>query len=305
MFRVSRLTAGLFAALLVASAIAADNAGNESILVGSYNVENWLSMDRYVDGKSTPGSPKPERERAAVVDVIASHKPDIVGLVEIGSKDDLEDLRSRLKNAGLDYPNFEWLDGPDPDRHVALLSRFPIVERNSQANIPIELDGKPEVVQRGFLDVTVEPAEGYRLRLIGVHFKSRREVPEFDQAALRARESEALRAYVDKILESDPDTNLLLYGDFNDTKNEYPIEHLLGGARDKRLRDLYLNDSLGDRWTHFWKTADIYSRIDYLIASPGLFNEVDRDGGGVDRSDNWFVASDHRMIYAKIQAADK
>jgi Metal-dependent hydrolase len=276
----------------------------EPFVVASYNVENWLSMERRVNGERVLAT-KPEREKQAVVDVIAAHKPDILGIVEIGQPEDLEDLRSRLKAAGLDYPHLEWADGPDPNRHVALLSKFPIVERNSLARIPFDLDGKPQVVQRGILDVTIEPAQDYRIRVIGVHFKSRRDVPEFDQAALRSREAEALRSHVAGILEADPEANILLFGDFNDTKNEYPLRHLLGGPASRRLRDLFLSDALGDRWTHFWKAADVYSRIDYLIVSPGLFREVDGKKRGIDRSENWFVGSDHRLIFATIAAADK
>ena len=33
---------------------------------------------------------------------------------------------------------------------------FPIVARNSRGDVPYELDGKPEKVKRGFLDVTVQ-----------------------------------------------------------------------------------------------------------------------------------------------------
>lgn len=299
-----RVAAILLALVAVATQPARALLPGEPFMVASYNVENWLSMERQVDGEHVAAS-KPEREKQAVVDVITAHKPDILGIVEIGQTEDLEDLRKRLKAAGLDYPYFEWTSGPDPARHIALLSKFPIVERNSVTNIPFDLDGKPQAVQRGFLDVTIEPAKDYRIRVIGVHFKSRREVPEFDQAALRGKEAEALRSHVDAILEAEPDSNVLLFGDFNDTRNEYPIRHLLGGPTSRRLKDLSLSDSLGDRWTHFWKSADIYSRIDYLIVSPGLAREVDRDKRGIDRSENWFVGSDHRLIFATIDAADQ
>jgi endonuclease/exonuclease/phosphatase family metal-dependent hydrolase len=277
----------------------------DPFVVASYNVANWLTMDRFVDGQRIEGQPKPDRDKQAAIDVIAIHKPDILGIVEIGSEKDLADLQGRLKTAGLDYPHAEWASGPDPDRHVALLSKFPIVERNSLRNVAFDLDGKPQAVQRGILDVTLEPTDDYRIRVLGVHFKSKRPDPGFDQAALRGKEAEALRAHVDAILETDPDTNILLFGDFNDTKNEYPIRHLLGGPPARRLKDLLLDDELGDRWTHYWKAADIYSRIDYLIVSPGLFKEVDREKRGIDRSENWFVASDHRLIFATIKAADE
>ena len=44
--------------------------------------------------------------------------------------------------------------------------------------------------------------------------------------------------------------------------------------RPMHMADLWAKDEFGDRWTHYWKTADQYSRIDYLFVSPALFREV-------------------------------
>lgn len=56
--------------------------------------------------------------------------------MEIGTPAQFEDLRRRLHKAGLDYEDAEYLSGADPSRHLALLSRFPIVERHSLGDIP-------------------------------------------------------------------------------------------------------------------------------------------------------------------------
>ena len=61
----------------------------------------------------------------------------------------LDDLQRRLRTAGLDYPHREWVKGADDARHVCLLSRFPIVERNSQDDVRFELDGKTLRMNRG------------------------------------------------------------------------------------------------------------------------------------------------------------
>ncbi len=278
----------------------------QPVVAASYNVENWLSMDRFIDGRKVPGQPKPESEKQAVIDVLSAIKPDILGIVEIGRRKDLDDLASRLKQAGLDYPHREWVEGGDPARHVALLSRHPIVARNSRSDIRVSLNGRLYPIERGILDVTIEPAPGYRLRLLGAHLKSKRAVPDYDEAAMRAKEAWALRQYIDGILEKDPKANLLLFGDLNDTKNEYPIREILGqphGAQ--RLTDLLLTDRNGERWTHFWKTADIYSRIDYFIASPGLLPEIIRSRSGINQSKNWHTASDHRAIFTAITPRDR
>lgn len=276
------------------------------VVVANYNVENYLPADRLVDGKWVTQAPKPEESIRAVVEVIKSVSPHIVGLTEMGDRTMVEDLRDRLKNEGLDYPHVEWVQGPDEARHLALLSRFPITARNSKTDVPFELGGKQYRMNRGILDVTVQIKPEYALRLVGAHLKSRREVPELDQAQFRAKEAWHLRQHVNEILEADPSANLLLFGDFNDTKNEYPVRELIGTrGTPTYMMDLWLTDSRGERWTHYWKTADIYSRIDYILVSPALVKEVDFKESGISDLEQWDQASDHRLIHATIHPVDR
>jgi endonuclease/exonuclease/phosphatase family metal-dependent hydrolase len=276
------------------------------IVVASYNVENYLLADRRKDGAVIKDAPKPEQEIIAVVKVLGQIQADIVGLIEMGDESMLDDLQRRLKAAGLDYSYREWVKGADEQRHTCLLSKFPIVERNSRNDVLLELDGKTLRMNRGILDVTVQVNPEYRLRLVGAHLKSRRAVPDYDQALLRAKEAWSLREHVDEILAAAPDTNLLLFGDLNDTKNEYPIREVIGwkGAPNYMM-DLLLRDSRGEHWTYYWKAADEYSRVDYLLVSPALAGEVIHQKCGINDSPFWNEASDHRAIYAVIFAKDR
>ncbi|HEY8900977.1 MAG TPA: endonuclease/exonuclease/phosphatase family protein [Chthoniobacterales bacterium] len=266
----------------------------------SYNVRNWLATDRFVTGQPQPESAKTDAEKDAAVAVIVAHRPAVVGIQEIGSRDDLADLSRRLKAAGLDLPHTEWHEGIDSERHVAVLSRFPIVERASQDRIDIDIDGRPNGMQRGILDVTIEPAPGYRLRLIGLHLKSRRKVPNVDEATLRAREAWSVRQYLDGILDKAPNTRLLLFGDLNASKDAYPVREILGPPGPTRLTDIPVADSRGERWTHYFTTADEYSRIDFFMASTALLPQIDRQKSGVDDSPRWHDASDHRALFLTI-----
>lgn len=294
------------AVLWLASLFLCLRLGAEEIVFASYNVENYLPMDRRVENKRLKDAPKPESEIEAVVKVITTIKPDILGLVEMGDEATLDDLQKRLKAAGLDLPHREWLQGADQNRHVCLLSRFPIVDRKSRGDIPFELDGKTLRFNRGILDVTVEVNPNYKLRLAGVHLKSRREVEEYDEAWMRAKEAWFLRDHINGILQADPQTNLLVYGDFNDTKNNYPIKEVIGKkGTPNYMMDLWLRDSRNERWTHYWKTADEYSRIDYIMVSPAMVKEILFDKSGVNDSPFWNDASDHRAIYTTISAENK
>lgn len=280
--------------------------GQRPIVVAAYNVLNYLKMDRFVDGATVEGVPKPEAEIAAVIEVIKSAAPDVLGLVEMGDESMLADLQKRLKAAGLDYPHAEWVKGADQYRHLSLLSKFPIISRNSRDDVPFELDGKMQRINRGILDVTVQVRPDYQLRLVGAHLKSRREVPEFDQAQFRAKEAWHLRQHINQILEESPETNLMLFGDLNDTKNEYPVRELIGTkGTPNYMMDLWLTDSRKERWTYFWKTADTYSRIDYIMVSPAMVKEVDLSKSGINDLPVWSDASDHRLIYAVINPVDR
>lgn len=276
------------------------------IIVAAYNVENYLLMDRREKGRTIPSSPKPDREITALITVLSDIRPDVLGLCEIGDESMLIDLQRRLKNAGIDLPFREWVRGADEARHLALLSRFPIAARDSRDDVSFELGGKIERMPRGILDVTVTVNSSYRLRLVGAHLKSRRKVPEVDETSLRAREAAALRSHLEGILARSPATNLLLFGDLNDTKNEYPIRHLIGpSGSPAHMRDAYLRDSRGETWTHFWKIADTYSRLDYFLFNAALAPEIIWRKSGINDNPAWNEASDHRAIFVAISPEDQ
>ena len=289
-----------------ADSVQEDGRNAQAFVVASYNLENYLPTDRWVDGMRVKDAMKPEESILALINIIGTVKPDILGLVEMGDRDRLDDFQRRLREAGLEYPHVEWLKAHDEYRHLALLSRFPIVSRDSRADVPFELGGKQYRIGRGILDVTVEPTPGFRLRLVGAHLKSKREVPEYDQAEFRGKEAWHLKRHISDILEKDPDAKILLWGDLNDTKNEYPIRELIGtrGTPD-HLFDIWLTDSRGHRWTHYWRTADLYSRIDYLMASPALVPFLDLDKSGIADPPDWATGSDHRLIYAVVDPSRK
>lgn len=278
--------------------------GGEAVFA-YYNVENYLPMPREVDGKRVESAPKPEREVAAVVSMLKRCRPDIVGVAEMGDRRMLADFQKRLKAAGMDLRHTEWVRGEDGERHLALLSRFPIVARDSRSDVPLEVDGRRFRMGRGILDATVELAPGYRLRLVGLHLKSRRAVPLYDEKRFRTREAMAVRRHVESVLAANPRENLLVFGDLNDTKNEFPILEILGppgGA--SSLRALDLRDPAGLSWTHYWGAADVYSRIDYLMASPGLWPELRTKKSGIGGGREWNEASDHRPLFTTIVAGE-
>lgn len=278
----------------------------QEITFAAYNVENYIRMDRSIPGEGKlENAPKPEKEIKALIGIIASVKPDILGICEMGQPDQFADFQARLKAAGLDYPYSEYVEAMDENRHLALVSRFPIVATNSQKNLSFELNGTKQYFKRGILDVTIEVTPGYRLHLLGTHLKSKRDVPE-DQAILRRNEAHLLHEHVKEILAKSPDENLLVYGDLNDTPNEATIREIIGSKKaPDYLFPIDLRDQNGEKWTHYWKTADLYSRIDYILASRGVRPEIVAAKCRIHRPPNWEEGSDHSPLVVVLQPVDK
>jgi len=277
-------------------------AASGEIVVASYNLENYLHMERRVGGKSIL-APKPEKEIQALILIIKEINPDILGICEMGSPADFEDFKQRLNKAGLGYTQFEYVAGPDQERHLALASRLPITAHQSKADISFTANGIREKVRRGFLDVTIKISPTDQFRLIGVHLKSKLPGP-IDEALLRRNEAHLLRQQTVRILTEAPDTELLVYGDFNDTKNEPSLQEIMGPRTGPdHLFDLWLADREGDHWTHYWKFADVYERIDFIFVTGNLLSKYDRGRSYVYRSEYWNEASDHRPLVATFRVA--
>ncbi len=292
------ILAAALACLLVPHHGAADTP--DRVVFAAWNVRNYMLRPVLnKEGRTTTPAKSPE-SIAAVVETLRKIRPDIIGLNEMGTRKDLADLQRRLRKAGLILPHTTWVDGPDRERHIALLSRFPL-EVQHDTRTAFQLEGISHRVRRGILDVTVQMRADFSLRILGVHLKSSRVVPQYDQTAFRRAESLILRDRVEKILESSPEKPLLVFGDFNDTKNSPVVKGVAGRAGGRQsLTVLPLADRLGDQWTYRWAESDDYSRIDFVMVSQTLHRLVRRGGTRIHRDKNWFEASDHRPLVVNI-----
>jgi endonuclease/exonuclease/phosphatase family metal-dependent hydrolase len=263
----------------------------------SHNVENWLVMERRVDGGGRSDADKPEEEKQALITMIARHEPQVFGISEIGTRDDLADVRVRLKAAGVDLPHMHHHQGSDPVRALGLLSKYPITSVSTDAATDFRLSGRNFRMLRGILDATVTAPDGREFRFLGVHLKSKREVSHYDQAQFRLQEAHRLREHVDGILQADPDARLVVFGDLNDTRRSHTVT-TIGGAHGsgRQLIPVPARDSNRQMWTHHWRYQDVYSRIDYIFISQSLRAEADLEGSRVIDDAEWRKASDHRPL---------
>jgi endonuclease/exonuclease/phosphatase family metal-dependent hydrolase len=285
----------------------------ETFRVATYNVENYLDQPT-----ETRRFAKSTESKAKVRDSILAMKPDVIAFEEMGSVSALMELRDALKQAGLDYPHWEHVAGWDTNIFVAVLSRFPIVARRSHTNENFLLGGRRYRVGRGFTDVDIKVSDRYSFTLLGAHLKSKRPVPGADEAELRLEEAKLLRAKVDAHLKANPNANLVVLGDFNDTYNTPAIKAIVGLGRGK-LVDTRPAERNGDNlpnpanprywprnisWTHYYGVEDSYSRIDYLMLSPGMAREWVTNETYLPTVTTWGQGSDHRPLVATFEATD-
>ena len=276
------------------------------LTVAAYNVENYLIADRLVEGVFRQAYPKPETEKAALRQVIAGIAPDILAVEEMGGQTFLDEFQRDLKQAGQDFPFAVMLEGPDFDRHVAVLSKVPFKEVRPHARLETTYFGQKQMVKRGVLEV-VFATEAGDFSLFVIHLKSRHteRTGDPESALQRALEAEAVR---DLVLSRNPDptkARFMICGDWNDTRGSRPVRAL------QKRGDLVIGellpaaDSHGEVWTHYWRREDTYSRIDYLLVSPALKPAVAGGCGRVYDGEGVSAASDHRPVVAELKLTAK
>ena len=284
----------------------------QSFRVVTYNVENYILE---------PIQNRPLKKpfaQAKIVESILAAKPDVIALQEMGKKTALAKLQAALKAKGLDLPYVEHLSAFDPAIHVAYLSRFPFKKITRHDNESYLLNGRRLHVSRGFAEVEIALGD-YSFSLITAHLKSKRKVSVANEAEMRLQEALRLRRIIDARLKANSEANFAVLGDLNDYYNSKPLKALIGRGKSK-LIDSRPGERNGDSgpnrintkwfsrnvsWTHFYGVEDVYSRIDYILLSPGMARELDRANSWIPVVANWGHGSDHRRVVTTFVAGDK
>jgi endonuclease/exonuclease/phosphatase family metal-dependent hydrolase len=270
-----------------------------TIRLATYNVRSYFSDNRLVDGVYLHDWPKPEDEKTALRAVIRAAHPDVLAMEEMGLAPYLEELQRDLATEGLKYPYSTLVNGPDPDRHVAVLSRLPLAEVDAHADIPYQLGKGTSQVHRGLLEVHFVTA-GVPWTLYVVHLKSKLTEVSFDPQSARERDAEAV-AVRDVIRQRQPLTGaelVAVVGDFNDTRDSPPLKRFLELDGKPLLRAAPALDSRGEAWTLSYPRADTYDRCDFILLSAALAPA--QKGGAVVDIPAATEASDHRMVWADL-----
>jgi len=266
----------------------------------TFNVEQYAFEDR--DGGGQQDDPKPDKEKDAVVAIIVQEKPDVLALQEMGSPPEFDEFRERLASAGLSYAHVEYQRRGRHENNMAILSRYPIVTRQSHMEDKYSIGEAKLNVTRGFLDVEIQVSDDYKFRMIAAHLKSK-VFHQLGQTEMRRNEARLLNKYIRQAIKADPDVNLLVAGDMNDTYQSAAIHEVMG-KRERLIFDLRPEDYVGDVWTHFSKGVDQYERLDYLFVNAGMIDERVVEKTHAVRHPLLNEASDHRPIVAVFRASD-
>ena len=300
---------GAFCAPLLTIWVGLNLPAAEIFHVATYNLDNYLEQS------TGTRSAKSLAAKSVIVQNLRLMHAEVVALQEVGGTDALLELKASLKSAGLDYPYSEIVGGVDTNIQVAVLSQFPLISRHPHTNESFLLFGRRHFVSRGFLEVDVEVIPTYRFTLLAVHLKSRRPTPEADEADLREQEALLLRGIIDERLRTSPQLNLVVLGDFNDTKNSKTLRCITGRGR-MALLDTRPAERDGKTstegpkaiplrnvtWTYYFDREDTYSRIDYILISRGMALEWEEADTFIPTLADWGLASDHRPIVAGFRA---
>lgn len=265
----------------------------------SWNVEN-LFRPGGMAGVTDPALYEQKLENLATM--IAAHRPDVIGLQEVGDPAALDDLKAKL---GTRYPRVlvaTHFDAMHPIRVAALLRRgIRLSERDELIDFPdTALTGVPQAsapltaMGRGALAFSVTVA-GESVRFVVTHLKSKlltypggrfqpRDEDERARAGgfgllRRAAEAVAVRVWANAWLQAHPGGPLIVVGDLNDGPDAATTQ-ILSGPADQSLR----KPDKGDPWrlinlARFLPSPDTaFSRvyhgrgelIDHILASTDL-----------------------------------
>ena len=276
----------------------ADAQASQTVRIATYNLRNYLISDRMVSGSWFMNYPKPEVEKAVIREGILIIRPDILVLQEMGDMSFLKELQEDLAFDGIEYPYGIIMEGADPFRHIAVLSKIKPKYINKHKDLDFKYLNKEESVSRGLLELGFN--KGTPFTLFAVHLKSRyTNYKADDQSKLRRTlEAKVCRNIILERMDKDAAfLNYLIVGDFNDGPNSAPMRRFYKkGSRiiGKRLNAV---DSQGHYWTHFYMKEKSHSTVDGFILSPGLEPKVVANSARIWDPPNAYIGSDHRMVY--------
>jgi endonuclease/exonuclease/phosphatase family metal-dependent hydrolase len=198
--------------------------------------------------------------------------PDVICLQEIESLIALRHFNEDF--LGSSYPYAFLVDSRDFRQiDVGILSRREILDVRSNVDEPDTLPGGGFLFSRDCLEVEVGVGGNRRLSLFINHFKSKyAETPEDREEgdAKRLRQAEKVASLLKSRFPGSRFNQawFAVLGDLNDEPSSAPLAPLMQGLGLTNALEAVPNET--DRWTHWWRSENEVSQLDYVLISPAL-----------------------------------
>jgi len=274
----------------------------EELRIATYNLDNYLVADRYVNGRWRPSYPKPEREKTIIRQIIKEVSPDVLVLQEMGSIAFLEELRTDMAREGTHYEYLVHMHGADQNRFLAILSKRVPKNLLKHKDLNFKYFEGREVVKRGMLEMTFQLTCGTNFQLFALHLKSRytNKKEDFQSSLRRVGEAEACRNRILERTYNQGAGNYLIVGDFNDHPSSSTMRRFYRRGNLEIGALVPAADSRGERWTYFYEKESRYESVDGFVVSAAFMPKIKAGRAQIVDSLAALSGSDHRMIYLDL-----
>ena len=307
-----------------------------TIKLAWYNLENLFEPQQHPELKNEwtqAHYQKKVSNLSSVISELHNNGPDLLGVCEIQSEKVLNDIVSLLPNSA-DY-SIVHHDSPD----IRMID-VGFIYRKSVLSAPkaIAYNIRKRYPTRDILVVTFAVNNGTTLNIVGNHWPAR-SGGQYESEPYRIMVAENCAWIVEQFYQKDPDSNIIVLGDFNDEPFNRSMQEYLFAIRNrarvqarknsKKARPyLYnLSWSLMDQPTpgtfYYSKNPAGWNMLDQIMVSKGVLTgknglEVDEDSMEIFRpkrirkgskpkpyrkkKNKWIVGfSDHFPVIAKVK----
>jgi endonuclease/exonuclease/phosphatase family metal-dependent hydrolase len=246
-------------------------------------------------------SAEPADRKEAILKDLKASAAEIIVLSGVKDAGAAADIKKMLP--GHDF--FKTVESSDKGSILAVISKIKPEKFEALTDFKYNIDEVEIPVAKGFAHCIFN-VNGYKFHLIAADLKDRQKHPEHNQTDMRRYEARQLRYLVNDICKREPDSNILLVGNLNDTCGMSPLKELYNrrSGMEKRLFDIRPLDSMKTAWTNWNMETDDFERIDYAMASFSMVSEIHRDKTAVIQTDNWKKASTHRPLLISVNCKE-
>lgn len=262
---------------LLVSACTTTNSLNEAVaVVGTFNIE-WLG-----DGEEDK-MPRTDAEYLLIADIIAKTGADVLAVEEIENQNAMQKVLRYLDG----YSGAVSTNGGK--QRVGVVYRRGVDVRVVGDYSALQLD-RPSRLRPGLL---LECSKGnFRWLQLCVHLKSTSRYDSTpalmeESRTLRTRQVSIIKAFVDSVLKSGKDSNLIVTGDFNDypgRKSNPTLDALLDGTL------VFVTQGLKSCANPRWFT------IDHIAVSPRLASKVVSGTMRIENQHDYLSATDAEQV---------